>query len=192
MLYDDALSSSPTCKTTARLHTTHQYLLDTKIYLETSPWEITSSNHLVPSSKYVDICMFHMMLAHMIHIDPSISDIAAMCSARPVPGIFCSQKHTQYVYRIQVLQPYGSSPTRILEGLVSSEQFFYSQYITRQASLANNDQSIPCTYSKAASSRSGFPIILLAWEPIYKWVPVNLHILALRLLVDFHILWIRN
>ena len=82
MLYDDALSSSPTCKTTARLHTTHQYLLDTKIYLETSPWEITSSNHLVPSSKDVDICMFHMMLAHMLHIDPSISDIAAMCSAQ--------------------------------------------------------------------------------------------------------------
>ena len=107
----------------------------------------------------------------------SISDIAAMYSAQ-FPVMFCSQKCAHYVYYIHVLQPKGSSPTRIFEGLVS-EHFLYSEHSISPTSLPGNQLSLYHT-CKATLSRSGFPILFLTGipSPLHQWFPVNLYIPA--------------
>ena len=75
--------------------------------------------------------------------------------------MFCSQKCAHNVNHIRVLQPKGSSPTKIVEGL-ESEHFLYSA-LARQASPAI-DYPQAHMY-KATLSRSGFPIIFLTGVP---------------------------
>ena len=147
---------SPTCKVSADLQTPIS-TCSTEIFTErpTHRRSLLLTTLMTLFKCIVNSCMFHLKLAHLLHIDARrfrIEIVKRCCHERkhlwycrnvqcPVPGMFCSQNCAHHIYHIHVLQPKGRSP-RIFEGLVS-EHFLYSA-LARQASPAIKYPSSTC------------------------------------------------
>ena len=157
---------SPTCKVTAGLQTPHQYLLD---------GDQTTDDHFfwTHGIPLVDICMFHLKLAHLLHIYPSrfrIEIVQRCCQERkhfwycrnvqcPVPG--CSVLRNARI--MSTISMYCNLKAVVLleylRVLFLSISFIRSTASARQASPAINYPSI--TRAKQLYPDQGFQFYFL-------------------------------